>query len=199
MAAFDLGSVQTPSFLLCPRMTRVDLRNYLERIYNVPVAAVRTRVQYGSNRRRDHRNIRIKKPDYKVAYVQLVSLRLTSAMTLVLIPMKPRRSQGSERSLAVGGVVGTFSGWPCQERAAVLGGAGGSDRNQSWRAWPRCSGVLAGRSPLDRSMAHRASFSFRGFCLAGALGKGARNPELATVRHTPSQPGSGSLPSPGSS
>ncbi|XP_057585936.1 39S ribosomal protein L23, mitochondrial isoform X2 [Hippopotamus amphibius kiboko] len=52
-------------------MTRVDLRNYLERIYNVPVAAVRTRVQHGSNRRRDHRNVRIKKPDYKVAYVQL--------------------------------------------------------------------------------------------------------------------------------
>uniref|UniRef100_A0A8C5YVH1 Large ribosomal subunit protein uL23m n=1 Tax=Marmota marmota marmota TaxID=9994 RepID=A0A8C5YVH1_MARMA len=52
-------------------MTRVDLRNYLERIYNVPVAAVRTRVQHGSNRKRDHRNVRIKKPDYKVAYVQL--------------------------------------------------------------------------------------------------------------------------------
>ncbi|EDM12151.1 mitochondrial ribosomal protein L23, isoform CRA_c [Rattus norvegicus] len=54
-------------------MTRVDLRNYLEQIYNVPVAAVRTRVQHGSNRRRDHKNVRIKKPDYKVAYVQLVS------------------------------------------------------------------------------------------------------------------------------
>lgn len=27
----------------------------------------------GSNRRRDHKNVRIKKPDYKVAYVQLVS------------------------------------------------------------------------------------------------------------------------------
>ncbi|XP_055436514.1 large ribosomal subunit protein uL23m isoform X4 [Bubalus kerabau] len=53
-------------------MTRVDLRNYLERIYNVPVAAVRTRVQHGSNRRRDHRNVRIKQPDYKVAYVQLI-------------------------------------------------------------------------------------------------------------------------------
>ncbi|XP_076769911.1 large ribosomal subunit protein uL23m isoform X2 [Arvicanthis niloticus] len=52
-------------------MTRVDLRNYLEQIYNVPVAAVRTRVQHGSNRRRDHKNVRIKKPDYKVAYVQL--------------------------------------------------------------------------------------------------------------------------------
>nr|XP_005903575.1 PREDICTED: 39S ribosomal protein L23, mitochondrial [Bos mutus] len=32
---------------------------------------VRTRVQHGSNRRRDHRNVRIKQPDYKVAYVQL--------------------------------------------------------------------------------------------------------------------------------
>nr|XP_060463706.1 large ribosomal subunit protein uL23m isoform X2 [Panthera onca] len=52
-------------------MTRVDVRNYLERIYNVPVAAVRTRVQHGSNRKRDYRNVRMKKPDYKVAYVQL--------------------------------------------------------------------------------------------------------------------------------
>lgn len=29
----------------------------------------------GSNRRRDYRNVRIKKPDYKVAHVQLVSAR----------------------------------------------------------------------------------------------------------------------------
>lgn len=28
----------------------------------------------GSNRKRDHRNVRVKKPDYKVAYVQLVSM-----------------------------------------------------------------------------------------------------------------------------
>lgn len=59
------------SLALAMEMTRVDLRNYLEQIYNVPVAAVRTRVQHGSNRRRDHKNVRIKKPDYKVAYVQL--------------------------------------------------------------------------------------------------------------------------------
>uniref|UniRef100_A0A8C9H783 Large ribosomal subunit protein uL23m n=1 Tax=Piliocolobus tephrosceles TaxID=591936 RepID=A0A8C9H783_9PRIM len=62
----------TVQFRIPMEMTRVDLRNYLENIYNVPVAAVRTRVQYGSNKRRDHRNVRIKKPDYKVAYVQLV-------------------------------------------------------------------------------------------------------------------------------
>uniref|UniRef100_A0A2K5MUW6 Large ribosomal subunit protein uL23m n=1 Tax=Cercocebus atys TaxID=9531 RepID=A0A2K5MUW6_CERAT len=63
----------TVQFRIPMEMTRVDLRNYLESIYNVPVAAVRTRVQYGSNKRRDHRNVRIKKPDYKVAYVQLPS------------------------------------------------------------------------------------------------------------------------------
>ncbi|XP_017375922.1 39S ribosomal protein L23, mitochondrial [Cebus imitator] len=61
----------TVQFRIPLEMTRVDLRNYLERIYNVPVAAVRTRVQHGSNKKRDHRNVRIKKPDYKVAYVQL--------------------------------------------------------------------------------------------------------------------------------
>ncbi|XP_073907136.1 large ribosomal subunit protein uL23m isoform X2 [Castor canadensis] len=61
----------TVQFRIPMEMTRVDLRNYLERIYNVPVAAVRTRVQHGSNRKRDHRNVRVKKPDYKVAYVQL--------------------------------------------------------------------------------------------------------------------------------
>lgn len=61
----------TVQFRIPLEMTRVDVRNYLERIYNVPVAAVRTRVQHGSNRKRDHRNVRLKKPDYKVAYVQL--------------------------------------------------------------------------------------------------------------------------------
>lgn len=33
----------------------------------------------GSNRKRDHRNVRVKKPDYKVAYVQLVSACLAAA------------------------------------------------------------------------------------------------------------------------
>nr|XP_030688993.1 39S ribosomal protein L23, mitochondrial isoform X2 [Globicephala melas] len=62
----------TVQFRIPMEMTRVDLRNYLGHIYNVPVAAVRTRVQHGSNRRRDYRNVRIKKPDYKVAHVQLI-------------------------------------------------------------------------------------------------------------------------------
>uniref|UniRef100_A0A672TS42 Large ribosomal subunit protein uL23m n=1 Tax=Strigops habroptila TaxID=2489341 RepID=A0A672TS42_STRHB len=57
--------------LLAERMTRIDVKNYLEKIYNVPVAAVRTRIQYGANNKRNHKNQRVKKPDYKVAYVQL--------------------------------------------------------------------------------------------------------------------------------
>ncbi|XP_006893273.1 PREDICTED: 39S ribosomal protein L23, mitochondrial [Elephantulus edwardii] len=61
----------TVQFRIPLEMTRVDLKNYLQSIYQVPVAAVRTRVQHGSNRKRDHRNVRVKKPDYKVAYVQL--------------------------------------------------------------------------------------------------------------------------------
>nr|XP_056708125.1 39S ribosomal protein L23, mitochondrial [Euleptes europaea] len=52
-------------------MTRLELKDYLESIYKVPVATVRTRIQQGSMKQRDHKNRRIKKPDFKVAYVQL--------------------------------------------------------------------------------------------------------------------------------
>ncbi|XP_076971464.1 large ribosomal subunit protein uL23m [Tamandua tetradactyla] len=61
----------TVQFHIPMEMTREDVRNYLQSIYSVPVAAVRTRIQHGSNRKRDHRNVRVKKPDCKVAYVQL--------------------------------------------------------------------------------------------------------------------------------
>ncbi|KAL0967834.1 hypothetical protein UPYG_G00257850 [Umbra pygmaea] len=53
------------------RMTKFDVRNYLEKIYNIPVGAVRTRIQYGTNKKRNHLNQKLKRPDYKLAYVQL--------------------------------------------------------------------------------------------------------------------------------
>nr|XP_044997715.1 39S ribosomal protein L23, mitochondrial isoform X4 [Jaculus jaculus] len=94
----------TVQFRIPMEMTRVDLRNYLERIYNVPVAAVRTRVQHGSNRKRDHRNVRIKKPDYKVAYVQLICLELAKQASLPLLGP----------SLVQADVLGAWTGtWPC--------------------------------------------------------------------------------------
>uniref|UniRef100_A0AAV2L4Z9 Large ribosomal subunit protein uL23m n=1 Tax=Knipowitschia caucasica TaxID=637954 RepID=A0AAV2L4Z9_KNICA len=52
-------------------MTKYDVKNYLEKIYNVPVGVVRTRIQFGSNKKRNHLNQRVKQPDYKVAYIQL--------------------------------------------------------------------------------------------------------------------------------
>ncbi|XP_041965148.1 39S ribosomal protein L23, mitochondrial [Alosa sapidissima] len=61
----------TVQFRVPLEMTKFDVRNYLQKIYNVPVATVRTRIQFGSNKKRNHLNQRVKKPDYKVAYVQL--------------------------------------------------------------------------------------------------------------------------------
>lgn len=61
----------TVQFRIPLEMTKCDVKNYLEKIYSVPVGAVRTRIQYGSNKKRNHLNQRVKMPDYKVAYVQL--------------------------------------------------------------------------------------------------------------------------------
>ncbi|KAM4720864.1 large ribosomal subunit protein uL23m [Rhinophrynus dorsalis] len=61
----------TVQFRIPLEMTKLDVQNYLQRIYSVPVSAVRTRIQYGNNRKRNHLNQRVKRPDYKVAYVQL--------------------------------------------------------------------------------------------------------------------------------
>uniref|UniRef100_A0A9L0JFN7 39S ribosomal protein L23, mitochondrial n=1 Tax=Equus asinus TaxID=9793 RepID=A0A9L0JFN7_EQUAS len=52
-------------------------------------------VQSGSNRKRDHRNVRIKKPDYKVAYVQLAH-----GQTFTFPDLFPEKKQ-SEGSTAV--------------------------------------------------------------------------------------------------
>uniref|UniRef100_A0A8C1C647 Large ribosomal subunit protein uL23m n=2 Tax=Cyprinus carpio TaxID=7962 RepID=A0A8C1C647_CYPCA len=61
----------TVQFRIPMEMTKFDVRNYLEKIYSVPVAAVRTRIQY------------LKRPDYKVAYVQLVSVILFSQISFL--------------------------------------------------------------------------------------------------------------------
>ncbi|KAM4617696.1 large ribosomal subunit protein uL23m [Discoglossus pictus] len=61
----------TVQFRIPLEMTKLDVHNYLQSIYNVQVSAVRTRIQYGSNKKRNHLNQKVKRPDYKVAYVQL--------------------------------------------------------------------------------------------------------------------------------
>ncbi|KAI4825010.1 hypothetical protein KUCAC02_020715, partial [Chaenocephalus aceratus] len=88
-------------------MTKCDIKNYLENIYNVPVGAVRTRIQFGlersdsrefdvfiifrwgrgSNKKRNHLNQKIKQPDYKVAYVQLSPEGLAAFEAVALTPV----------------------------------------------------------------------------------------------------------------
>ncbi|XP_078000401.1 large ribosomal subunit protein uL23m-like isoform X2 [Glandiceps talaboti] len=56
----------------CPvEMTKFDIKNYLQNIYNVPVAKVNTHIHFAKIWR-DHKNRRIKpEPDYKIAHVTL--------------------------------------------------------------------------------------------------------------------------------
>ncbi|XP_031717048.1 large ribosomal subunit protein uL23m isoform X2 [Anarrhichthys ocellatus] len=46
----------TVQFRIPMEMTKCDVKNYLEKIYNVPIGAVRTRIQFGSNKKRNHLN-----------------------------------------------------------------------------------------------------------------------------------------------
>nr|XP_055171012.1 39S ribosomal protein L23, mitochondrial isoform X3 [Nyctereutes procyonoides] len=122
-------------------MTRVDLRNYLERIYNVPVAAVRTRVQHGSNRKRDYRNVRMKKPDYKVAYVQLI--RMPSS---ILCPSGNRQRGSGARPLSCPDLGGLLRGTQQTERAPQSCPLLRCSRGQPG-APHTCSGVWVGAWP----------------------------------------------------
>lgn len=54
-------------------MTKYDIKNYLEKIYNIPVVDVRTRIALGKFRRDVGKGYIIKDDDIKTAYVVLVS------------------------------------------------------------------------------------------------------------------------------
>ncbi|XP_061629363.1 large ribosomal subunit protein uL23m isoform X1 [Phyllopteryx taeniolatus] len=86
----------TVQFRVPMEMTKYDVKNYLEKIYNVPVGDVRTRIQFGSNKKRNHLNQRVKQPDYKVAYVQLTlhfSLKARRSAFLISSQQRPARQQ----------------------------------------------------------------------------------------------------------
>ena len=97
-------------FLLCPRMTRVDLRSYLERIYNVPVAAVRTGVQHGGCPGRGL-------PLRGAPVAQAAPL----AATLARGPLRMRKLRHAQGG---GGLPGLELGWPgpagCSEQGPTL-------------------------------------------------------------------------------
>lgn len=55
-------------------MTKYDVKNYLEKIYKIPVVDVRTRIKMGMFKRALDGGYVIKEDDIKVAYAILVSL-----------------------------------------------------------------------------------------------------------------------------
>lgn len=54
-------------------MTKFDIKNYLEKIYNVPVVQVRTNISLGRFRRDIGKGYVVKDDDIKYAFVTLVS------------------------------------------------------------------------------------------------------------------------------
>lgn len=54
------------------QMTRYDIKNYLEKIYKVPVIKVDTRIALGKTKKNGLGQI-VKEDDIKIAYVRLVS------------------------------------------------------------------------------------------------------------------------------
>ncbi|XP_026466103.1 probable 39S ribosomal protein L23, mitochondrial [Ctenocephalides felis] len=57
-------------FACSMQMTKYDIKNYLEKIYNVPIIDVRTRIQLGKTKR-DLKGYIVKEEDTKLAYVTL--------------------------------------------------------------------------------------------------------------------------------
>lgn len=54
-------------------MTKYDVKNYLEKIYNIPVIDVKTRIAMGKFRKDIGKGYIVKDDDIKHAYVTLVS------------------------------------------------------------------------------------------------------------------------------
>lgn len=55
------------------QMTKYDIKNYLEKIYNVKVADVRTRIASGKTKPDPGKGYIVKEEDEKLAYITLVN------------------------------------------------------------------------------------------------------------------------------
>ncbi|KAH7933272.1 hypothetical protein HPB49_011062 [Dermacentor silvarum] len=58
-------------FVIPVQMTKYDVKNYLEKIYKVPVADVRTAIMQGKIRKAEGKSYLVKEDDFRVAFVTL--------------------------------------------------------------------------------------------------------------------------------
>lgn len=61
------------TFSVSMQMTKYDVKNYLEKIYKLPVVNVRTRIEMGSTKRDQVYGYVTKNDDVKIAYVTMVN------------------------------------------------------------------------------------------------------------------------------
>lgn len=66
-------------------MTKYDVKNYLEKIYKIPVVDVRTRIDLGKTKRDHTVGYITKNDDMKLAYVTLVIILIINMKILILI------------------------------------------------------------------------------------------------------------------
>lgn len=70
-----LGKATVPDnkvqFIVSSEMTKIDIKNYLEKIYNVPVANVKTVNKLGKTRNNAYAAYLVKDDDQKIAFVTL--------------------------------------------------------------------------------------------------------------------------------
>ncbi|XP_013779891.2 probable 39S ribosomal protein L23, mitochondrial [Limulus polyphemus] len=59
-------------FIVSMEMTKHDVKNYLEKIYNIPVVNVVTKVHTGEIRKEKLKGYLVKDEDYRMAFVTLV-------------------------------------------------------------------------------------------------------------------------------
>ncbi|XP_077492921.1 mitochondrial ribosomal protein L23 [Amblyomma americanum] len=58
-------------FIIPVQMTKYDVKNYLEKIYKVPVADVTTKIIQGKIRKAEGKTYLVKEDDFRVAFVTL--------------------------------------------------------------------------------------------------------------------------------
>ena len=68
---FNLCFQNKVQFVVSSGMTRYDIKNYLEKIYKIPVVDVRTVNKMGKTRQNAFGNYLVNDKDYKVAFVTL--------------------------------------------------------------------------------------------------------------------------------
>jgi large subunit ribosomal protein L23 len=86
-------------FIVAGGMTKYDIKNYLEKIYNVPVANVRTVNKLGKTRRNDFADYLVKDDDQKIAFITLPPGHKFEWPDLKITESQDEKTEGAEEEI----------------------------------------------------------------------------------------------------